>query len=80
MKNQVPMPKVGELMEEGTLVSWLVDVGNPVRAGDPIGVLATDKVEVEFETPFAGVVTALLASPDQVLAVGEPVCEIEADE
>jgi pyruvate/2-oxoglutarate dehydrogenase complex dihydrolipoamide acyltransferase (E2) component len=72
------MPKVGELMEEGTIVSWLITIGDRVNAGDAIGTIATDKVECEIETPFSGVVSALLAEPDQVLAVGEPICEIES--
>jgi pyruvate dehydrogenase E2 component (dihydrolipoamide acetyltransferase) len=73
------MPKVGEIMEEGTLLSWQVVVGDIVKAGDAICVIATDKVEYEVETPFNGVVTALLARPDQVLTVGESICEIETD-
>ena len=40
----VIMPKMGDGMEEGTLLRWLKQVGEEIDAGDPIAEIETDKV------------------------------------
>jgi len=47
--SQVIMPKMGDGMEEGTLLRWLKQVGDQVDAGDPIAEIETDKVALEIE-------------------------------
>jgi pyruvate/2-oxoglutarate dehydrogenase complex dihydrolipoamide acyltransferase (E2) component len=42
-------------MEEGELAEWLVPSGTEVEEGQPVYVLATDKVEMDVEAPAAGV-------------------------
>lgn len=76
------MPKMSMTMEEGTMVAWLKNVGDPVKAGEAICEVATDKVDMEVESPFDGVLAAILAHPDEVLKVGEPIGMIttEADD
>jgi pyruvate dehydrogenase E2 component (dihydrolipoamide acetyltransferase) len=49
------MPKLGLTMESGTIVSWLVDDGQAVAAGDAVLLIETDKVETEVESPAAGI-------------------------
>jgi pyruvate dehydrogenase E2 component (dihydrolipoamide acetyltransferase) len=75
----VPMPKIDQTMEEGTLVEWLVAPADTVAAEDAIAVVQTDKVDVEVETYAAGRVLRLLVQPGDVVAVGTPICELEAD-
>ena len=53
----VIMPKMGDAMEEGTLLRWLKNVGDEVEAGDPIAEIETDKVTLEIEAAEAGVLT-----------------------
>ncbi|MGZ0211773.1 MAG: dihydrolipoamide acetyltransferase family protein [Actinomycetales bacterium] len=76
------MPKMSMTMEEGTMVAWLKQVGDPVRSGEPICEVATDKVDMEVESPFDGVLARIIAQPDEVYAVGDTIAFIttEADD
>ena len=51
----VIMPKMGDGMEEGTLLRWLKEIGEEVSAGDPIAEIETDKVALEIEAAEDGV-------------------------
>jgi pyruvate/2-oxoglutarate dehydrogenase complex dihydrolipoamide acyltransferase (E2) component len=75
----VPMPKVGELTEQGTVIEWLVAEGQSARAEDPIVVMDTDKVEYEVEAPASGTIVRLIAQPGEVVPIGGPLCEMEVD-
>lgn len=76
------MPKMSMTMEEGTMVSWLKAVGDTVRSGEPICEVATDKVDMEVESPFDGTLARIVAQPDEVLPVGATIAFIttEADD
>jgi pyruvate dehydrogenase E2 component (dihydrolipoamide acetyltransferase) len=75
----VPMPHMGVSIEEGTITVWQVAVGDAVAAGDVLCEIATDKVDMEVESPAAGVVTAIFAEADAVVPVGEAICELDGD-
>ena len=60
MSQIVTMPQLGETVTEGTVLRWLVKVGDEVREDDPILEISTDKVDTEVPSPFAGKVTNLL--------------------
>ena len=68
----VPMPHMGVSVEEGTVIEWLVSVGDEVSAGDPICAVATDKVDTEIEAPGDGVLAKILVQVDENVAVGAP--------
>ncbi|MBX6377941.1 MAG: hypothetical protein IRY95_05260, partial [Clostridia bacterium] len=50
----IVMPKWGLTMEEGTIVEWLKQVGEPVREGEPVLVVETEKASGEVEAPASG--------------------------
>ncbi|MDO4619627.1 MAG: FAD-dependent oxidoreductase [Lachnospiraceae bacterium] len=54
MAKEVFMPKAGMDMQEGTIISWLVEVGDQVKAGEPLLEIETDKVTMEVESPSDG--------------------------
>ena len=54
MAVEVLLPKLGLTMETGLIEEWLVSPGTPVKAGDPLLRLATDKVDVEVEAEGSG--------------------------
>ncbi|QUH06307.1 2-oxo acid dehydrogenase subunit E2 [Saccharopolyspora erythraea] len=70
------MPKMSMTMEEGTLVVWHKSINDEVRVGDVVCEVATDKVDMEVESPTEGTLTRLVADPDQVVAVGDPIAYI----
>ena len=43
----VKMPQLGETVTEGTILRWLVSVGDVVKEDDPILEISTDKVDTE---------------------------------
>ena len=53
---EVRMPNLGEGVTEGTIVRWLRAEGESVGEGETLAEIMTDKVNVEFESPAAGVV------------------------
>lgn len=73
------MPKMSMTMEEGTMVTWLKKIGDSVRAGEPICEVATDKVDMEVECPYEGILARIVADEDDVIKVGEPIGFITTD-
>lgn len=73
------MPKMSMTMEFGTVVEWLVAVGEPVRNGDAIVVVTTDKVDMEVEATFDGVLEEILAGEGDQLPVGQPMAYLQTE-
>jgi pyruvate/2-oxoglutarate dehydrogenase complex dihydrolipoamide acyltransferase (E2) component len=68
---------MGTTMTEGTVVQWLKAEGEPVSEGDDLVEVTTDKVNALIASPSAGVLTRILATPDQTVAVGSVLAYIE---
>ncbi len=69
---KITLPKLGESIVSATVVQWFKKVGETVQLDEPLLEVSTDKVNSEIPSPFAGVLTEILAQPDQELSVGEP--------
>ena len=76
---EVIMPKMGDAMEEGTLVKWLMSEGDEVSEGDAIAEIETDKVTMELEAEDAGTLAQLIAGEGEDVAVGQPIAFIQAE-
>ena len=50
----ITMPRLSDTMEEGTVASWLKNVGDTVNEGDILAEIETDKATMEFEAFYAG--------------------------
>jgi pyruvate dehydrogenase E2 component (dihydrolipoamide acetyltransferase) len=74
------MPDLGEGLEEGEIVAWLVEVGDTVALNQPLVEIETAKAAVEIPSPFAGVVTALHGTPGGSIPVGEPLVTFDGGE
>lgn len=76
------MPKMSMTMTEGTFLVWRRGEGDTVAAGDVVCEVASDKVDMEVECPVEGTLSRLVANPDQIIAVGDPLAFIatEADD
>jgi len=73
------MPKMGDGMEEGTLLRWLKQVGEDVAEGEPIAEIETDKVSLEIEAAEGGVLTKTLVGEGQTVPIGTPIATIGED-
>jgi pyruvate dehydrogenase E2 component (dihydrolipoamide acetyltransferase) len=70
MATELTMPKMGFDMTEGKLAQWRKKVGDPVRRGEPIAEIETDKVNIEIESPADGVLRGVLLEAGQTVPVG----------
>jgi 2-oxoglutarate dehydrogenase E2 component (dihydrolipoamide succinyltransferase) len=68
---KITLPKLGESIVSATVVQWFKKVGDQVALDEPLLEVSTDKVNSEIPSPVAGVLTQILAGPDQELQVGE---------
>ena len=75
----VTMPRLSDTMEEGTVSTWLVNVGDVVKEGDILAEIETDKATMEFESfhegtlLYIGINVGETAKVDSLLAViGDP--------
>jgi pyruvate dehydrogenase E2 component (dihydrolipoamide acetyltransferase) len=70
------MPSLGADMEAGTLVEWLKRPGDPVRRGDIVAVVETEKGAIEVEIFEDGQVEQLLVGEGEKVPVGTPLAWI----
>ncbi len=75
---EVIMPKMGDAMEEGTLISWRKQDGEMVQVGDIIAEIETDKSNVEVPAEDAGILH-IQAQPGAVVPVGKIIAMIGED-
>src|SRR3954471_1687554 len=73
--SEVILPRLGQGMESGTIVRWLVSEGDKVEKGQPLYELDTDKVTQEVEADAAGVVLKIVV-PEGEVPVGTPVAYV----
>lgn len=74
------MPSSGMAMTEGAILEWRVSVGDPVRPGQVLVEIETDKTTVEVESEWSGVVAGLLFKPGDVVPVGETIAVVASDD
>jgi len=70
---EIKLPKLGQTMEEGTIVGYSVKAGDEVKKGDVIFDIETDKATVEVESPADGFVRYILAETGRTVPVGQTV-------
>jgi pyruvate dehydrogenase E2 component (dihydrolipoamide acetyltransferase) len=81
MARDVKLPKLGQTMEEGTIVNTLVKVGDTVKKGDVLFEVETDKATLEVESPADGFVRLILTANGQTIPVNTPILVLgEANE
>ena len=73
------MPKLGESITEGTIISWLVKVGDTVEEEDVLFEVSTAKVSAEIPSPVKGKVKQLLFNEGDTVAVGTVVAIFEIE-
>jgi len=76
MATKMVMPLLGQTMEEGTIIRWFKNEGDEVKSGEPLLEVMTDKVNMEVEAPVSGVLRKIIAKPDDVVPVKEPIAII----
>ena len=76
---EIKMPKLGESITEGTIISWTVKVGDTVEEDDVLFEVSTAKVSAEIPSPVEGKVKQLLFNEGDTVAVGTVVAILEIE-
>ena len=71
MITKVLMPKLSDAMETGKVIKWLKKVGEPVKGGDVIAEIETDKANVEIEAFGTGVLRKIIVEEGGQVPVGD---------
>lgn len=79
MATEVILPMLGETMNEGTIVAWLKNEGDPVRPGEVLYTVESDKATLEVEATVAGYLRRILVPAGTTVPVLSVVAYITAD-
>ena len=77
MSGVLKMPRMGETMDEGKLLAWLVEPGQPFKRGDAILEVETDKTIVEYPALGDGTLVESLVEIGEMVVVGTPIAKID---
>lgn len=74
----IPMPKMGESVMEGTIIKWHKKVGDKVSRDEIIFEISTDKVDTEVPSPVDGILKEILHAENETVPVGVAVARISS--
>ena len=72
----IVMPKMGESINEGTILEWRKKIGDSVELDEILLEIGTDKVDSEIPSSTSGIVTDILFKPNDVVEVGTVIAKI----
>jgi 2-oxoglutarate dehydrogenase E2 component (dihydrolipoamide succinyltransferase) len=78
MATQVKVPEMGESVVEATVARWMKEEGDPVKAGEAIVELETDKVNLEIAAEVDGVLSKIDHPAGDDVKIGDVLAVIEA--
>lgn len=79
MKFEFLFPDIGEGLDEGVIMRWLVNEGDIIKEGDNVAEVETDKVTAEIPSPRSGKVGKLKYKEGDTVNVGEVLITIEVE-
>ncbi|RFB12583.1 2-oxoglutarate dehydrogenase complex dihydrolipoyllysine-residue succinyltransferase [Bacillus sp. HNG] len=74
---EIKVPELAESITEGTIVEWLKKEGELVNKGESIAELETDKVNVEINSEYTGVIKEFLFQPGDNVEVGQVIAKLD---
>ncbi len=74
------MPKMGESINEGTILEWRKKIGEKIELDEILLEIGTDKVDSEIPSPSEGVLIEILALPNDVVEVGSVIAKIDSSQ
>ncbi len=77
--SEVVMPRLSDSMEEGTILTWLKQVGDEVAVGDELVEIETDKANMAYEADVGGTLQEILAKEGETLPIGAPIARIDGN-
>jgi pyruvate dehydrogenase E2 component (dihydrolipoamide acetyltransferase) len=78
-KIEIKLPELGEGIEEGELVQWLVQVGDKVEPDQTIAEIMTDKANIEIPITSGGIVKEIFSNKGDIIRVGSVMLTLETE-
>jgi 2-oxoglutarate dehydrogenase complex dihydrolipoamide succinyltransferase (E2) component len=79
MQVEIIMPKMGESIQEGTILRWTKKIGEKIGKDEILLEISTDKVDSEIPSPVSGIVAKILVKEQDTVLVGTIIAYIETD-
>ncbi len=79
MLKEILMPKLGLTMTEGMITGWLKREGDKVEKGEPLFEVMTEKINIEIESPYSGVLREIVIPEGGSAKVSEVVAYMEVE-
>ena len=76
MVNNVIMPKQGLQMTEGVIIKWYYSEGETVKSGTPLFSMETDKLTIDIDSQFDGVLLKIIAEEGETVPITETIAFI----
>lgn len=76
---EIKMPKLGESITEGTIISWSVKVGDTVQEDEVLFEVNTAKVSAEIPSPVAGKIVEIMYKEGDTVPVGTVVAIVDME-
>ena len=76
MSVDIVMPRLSDSMEEGTILTWIKSVGDPVEVGEELVEIETDKANMVFESDAAGTLIEIVAGEGDTLPIGDVIARV----
>ncbi|MBI4321988.1 MAG: 2-oxo acid dehydrogenase subunit E2 [Chloroflexi bacterium] len=80
MPAEVVMPRLSDTMTEGKVLKWRKREGEPIKRGEIIAEIETDKAAMELESFDSGTVDKILVAEGKMVPVGEPIALLKTTE
>jgi 2-oxoisovalerate dehydrogenase E2 component (dihydrolipoyl transacylase) len=78
MATDIIMPQLGESIAEGTVIKWLVPVGETIEKDQSLLEVETEKVALEIPSPATGVLSEIVVHEGETVPVGTLLARIES--
>src|ERR1700742_4775755 len=72
----IAMPRLSDSMEEGTILTWMKQVGDDVAVGEEIAEIETDKANMAYEADVAGTLLEIVVAEGETAAVGAVIARV----
>src|SRR5665647_1120674 len=76
---EIKMPKLGESITEGTIITWSVKVGDTIQEDDILFEVTTAKVNAEVPSPVEGTILEILYNEGDTVEVGTIVARVKLE-
>jgi pyruvate/2-oxoglutarate dehydrogenase complex dihydrolipoamide acyltransferase (E2) component len=77
MRVKMKMPDLATSADTVTVLQWLVEVGQPIKRGQPLLEIETDKAAMEVESFAAGILSEIHVGPEDEVEVGAVIATLE---